>query len=118
MEKRLGGLVIAMPTPLKENEDLDAASFRRLIDHCIGEGADGVMILGSMGEGVALADNVREEAMEVAREHVDKRVPLLVTVSGASTRRTIEYARRAERLGADYLVTTSPFYYRFPDAES
>lgn len=118
MEKRLGGLVIAMPTPLKENEDLDANSFRRLIDHCIGEGADGVMILGSMGEGAALTDGVREEAMEVAREHVNHRVPLLVTISGASTRRTIEYARRAESLGADYLVTTSPYYYRFPDAES
>lgn len=118
MEKRLGGLVIAMPTPLRENEDLDAASFRRLIDHCITEGADGVMILGSMGEGAALTDAVREEAMEVAVEHVGGRVPLLVTISGASTRRTLDYARRAERLGADYLVTTSPYYYRFPDPES
>ena len=109
MEKRLEGLVIAMPTPLQQNEDLDAASFRKLIDHCIGEGADGIMILGSMGEGAALTDPVRDEAMEVAAEHVGKRVPLLVTISGASTRRTLENARRAEGLGADYLVTTSPF---------
>jgi len=118
MEKRLGGLVIAMPTPLLDNEDLDIPSFRRLIDHCIEDGADGLMILGSMGEGAALTDSVREEAMEVAVAHVQKRVPLLVTISGTSTRRTIEYARRAEGLGADYLVTTSPFYYRFPDPES
>ncbi|MBM3442912.1 MAG: dihydrodipicolinate synthase family protein [Bacteroidetes bacterium] len=118
MEKRLGGLVIAMPTPLLDNEDLDIPSFRRLIDHCIEDGADGLMILGSMGEGAALLDAVREAAIEVACEQVNKRLPLLVTVSGASTRRTLSYARRAEQLGADYLVTTSPYYYRFPDPES
>jgi 4-hydroxy-tetrahydrodipicolinate synthase len=115
---RLSGVVIAMPTPLQPNEDLDAASLRRLIDHCIGEGADGLMILGSMGEGVALTDEVREAVMEVAAEHIAGRLPLLVTVSGASTRRTLDLARRAARLGADYLVCTSPFYYRFPDPES
>ena len=117
-DKRLQGVVIALPTPLHGNEDLDRESLRNLIDHCIEEGADGLMVFGTMGEGAALTDKVRRDTMEAAAEAIAKRVPLLVTVSAASTRRTKEYVREAETAGADFLVCTSPFYYRFPDAES
>lgn len=115
---RLHGVVVAVPTPLMEDETLDADSFRSLIDYCVGQGADGVMILGAMGEGAALTDDVRSEAMDVATGHIRGRIPLLVTVSGASTKRTIAYAQEAAGLRPDYLVCTSPFYYKFPDPDS
>ena len=114
----LQGVVVAVPTPLMEDETLDADSFRSLIDYCVGQGADGVMILGAMGEGAALTDDVRSEAMDVATGHIRGRIPLLVTVSGASTKRTIAYAQEAAGLRPDYLVCTSPFYYKFPDPDS
>ena len=115
---RLHGVVVAMPTPLLGDETLDADSFRSLIDFCVEEGADGVMILGAMGEGAALTDEVRLDAMEVATSHLRGRIPLLVTVSGASTKRTIDYARQAAAYKPDYVVCTSPFYYKFPDPDS
>lgn len=115
---RLEGVIVAVPTPLREDEILDAGSFRSLIDYCVEQGADGVMILGAMGEGAALTDDVRMEAMEVAADHMRGRIPLLMTVSGASTKRTIEYAQQAAAFKPDYLVCTSPFYYKFPDPDS
>jgi 4-hydroxy-tetrahydrodipicolinate synthase len=116
--KRLNGVIIALPTPLLENEDLDVPSLKNLIDHCIDEGADGVMVLGTMGEGVALTDSQLYKTVETAVSHTNGRVPVLATISGASTRKTIENLRAIESLGPDYLVCTSPFYYRFPDPES
>jgi 4-hydroxy-tetrahydrodipicolinate synthase len=118
LNRKLHGVVVAVPTPLQEDETLDAPSFRSLIDYCVDQGADGLMILGAMGEGAALTDDVRQEAMEVAAGHINGRVPLLITVSGASTKRTIVYAKAAAALKPDYLVCTSPFYYKFPDPES
>lgn len=115
---RLHGVVVAVPTPLMGDETLDADSYRSLIDYCVDQGADGVMILGAMGEGAALTDDVRTEAMEVAAGHIQGRIPLLITVSGASTKRTITYAQQAAALRPDYLVCTSPFYYKFPDPDS
>lgn len=117
-KRRLSGVVVAVPTPLLDDETLDTPSFRSLIDYCVDQGADGLMILGAMGEGASLTDDVRDEAMEVASEQINHRVPLLVTVSGASTKRTMVYARAAAALKPDYLVCTSPFYYKFPDPES
>jgi 4-hydroxy-tetrahydrodipicolinate synthase len=118
LNRRLSGVVVAVPTPLQEDETIDVPSFRSLIDYCVDQGADGLMILGAMGEGVALTDDVRQEGMEVAAAHINHRVPLLITVSGASTKRTMVYAKAAAALKPDYLVCTSPFYYKFPDPES
>ena len=93
IDKRLHGVVIALPTPLLENEDVDTTSLRNLIDYCIGEGADAIMVLGTMGEGVALTDTQRILTVETAVAHANKRVPVLATVSGTSTRKTIEIVR-------------------------
>jgi 4-hydroxy-tetrahydrodipicolinate synthase len=115
---RLQGVVVAAPTPLHEGETLDKTSFSSLIEYCINQGTDGLMIMGAMGEGAALADDVRDEAMELAAGIIANRIPLLITVSGASTNRTIAYAQKAARWKPDYIVCTSPFYYKFPDPDS
>lgn len=116
--KKLKGVIIAMPTPLMENEDIDIESLCKLLDFCISEGVNGVMIMGTMGEGAALFDSQRQILLETSISHTAGRIPILATVSAASTRKSIEYAKAADKAGADYIVCTTPFYYKFPDAES
>jgi 4-hydroxy-tetrahydrodipicolinate synthase len=117
-KNRLSGVIIALPTPLLKNEDLDISSLKNLIEHCISEGADGVMVLGTMGEGAALTDEQRIATVETAVSHANKRVPVLATISGASTRKTIDNLKAIDKAGADFHVCTSPFYYNFPDPQS
>lgn len=116
--KKLEGVIIAMPTPLLENEDIDTVSLCRLVDYCINEGANGIMIMGTMGEGVALLDSERQLLVETTVSHTAGRIPVLATVSAVSTRRSIAYVKAIERSGVDYMVCTSPFYNKFPDPES
>lgn len=116
--KKLKGVVIAMPSPLLENEDIDIPSLCALIDHTIGSGADAIMMLGTIGEGVALLDEQRNILVETTVAHTAGRVPVLATVSAASTRKTIEHAKSLERSGVDFLVSTSAFYNKFPDPQS
>ncbi len=118
MRKKLEGILIAIPTPLTEDEDIDINSLKKLIDHCITHGANGIMILGTMGEGAALIDSQRQILLETTIAHTADRIPVLATASGASTRKTIEYAKAADKAGADYIVCTTPFYYKFPDQQS
>lgn len=118
MKKKLEGVLIALPTPLTKEEDIDTKSLSKLLDHCINEGANGIMILGTMGEGAALLDSQRQILLENTISHIAGRIPVLATASGTSTRKTIEYARAADKAGADYIVCTTPFYYKFPDSQS
>ncbi|HUZ61099.1 MAG TPA: dihydrodipicolinate synthase family protein [Hanamia sp.] len=116
--KKLEGIIIAMPTPLLKNEDIDSASLRRLIDYCIKEGANGIMISGSMGEGPALIDSQKQLLVEISVDHAAGRVPVLATVSAPSTRKTLEQVRAINKLGVNYIVCTTPFYYKYPDPAS
>jgi 4-hydroxy-tetrahydrodipicolinate synthase len=116
--KKLKGVVIAMPTPLLENEDVDIASLCALIDNTIDNGADAIMMLGTIGEGVALIDTQRNLLVETTVSHTAGRVPVLATVSAASTRKTIEHAKSLEKSGVDFLVSTPAFYNKFPDPQS
>lgn len=114
----LAGIIIAMPTPLLANEDIDIPSLHNLIDYCIHEGAHGIMIAGTMGEGPSLVASQRELLVDETVAHVAGRIPVLATASAPSTRETIAYVKSIERYDIDYLVCTSPFYYKYPDPHS
>lgn len=116
--EKLEGVIIAIPTPLTKNEDIDTQSLKSLLDYCVEEGANGIMILGTMGEGTALIDSQRQIMIEATVEQIGGRIPVLATASAASTRKTIEYAAEIDRSGVDYIVCTTPFYYKYPDPES
>jgi 4-hydroxy-tetrahydrodipicolinate synthase len=114
----LSGVITAIPTPLLPNEDLDADGLRRVLDYVLERGVNGVFVLGTMGEGPALLDSQKRLAVTTAAKHLAGRVPLLAGISDVSTRRTLEMGRQLQDLGADYLVTTPPYYYKFPHPES
>lgn len=118
MLKKMSGVVIALPTPLLCNEDIDTASWQRLINYAIEEGANGLMVAGTMGEGTALLDEQKLLLVAVAVEYAAGRIPVIATISESSTRRTLVLASKMEKLNADYLVCTAPFYNHFPDANS
>lgn len=116
--KKLHGIILAIPTPLLSNEDVDLASLHQLIDFCINKGANGIMIAGTMGEGPSLIDSQRQVLIENAVRFSAGRVPVLATCSASSTRKSVEYVKVINKSGADYIVCTAPFYYKYPDPAS
>jgi dihydrodipicolinate synthase/N-acetylneuraminate lyase len=115
---KLNGIITALPTPLLENEDVDVKSLKKLIDYVIDQGANGIFLLGNMGEGPALLDSQKLVAIKTGIEHTNKRVPVLAGIAEVSTRRMIELGKKIKDLSPDYLVITTPFYYRFPHPDS
>lgn len=104
------GLVPPVITPLTIDREVDTASLERLVDHLVDGGVDGLFALGSSGETVLLDDAQRDLALEVIVKTADGRVPVMAGAIEPATRRTIERARAAERLGAQAVVATAPFY--------
>jgi 4-hydroxy-tetrahydrodipicolinate synthase len=115
---QLTGVIPAVPTPLLENENIDTAGVHKVVDYVIEQGASGVFVLGSMGEGPALVDEQKRSLVETAAKHIGGRVPLLAGISDVSTRKALEAGKTYQQAGADYLVTTAPFYYKFPHPDS
>jgi 4-hydroxy-tetrahydrodipicolinate synthase len=112
----LRGVIPAIPTPLLQNEDVDTDGLRRLLDLAVTEGAAAVFVLGSMGEGTALIDDQKLVVAQTTVRHINSAIPVLASISEVSTRRTQQMALRLQDLGVDFLVSTGPFFYRFPDS--
>ena len=99
-------------TPLKQDESVDIASTRRLLDHVIKGGAHGVLAHGSTGEGFLFTTEERKQFMELVVDHVAGRVPVGFSVESPATAISVDLARHAQKVGVDYVFTTAP--YRHP----
>ncbi|MGI8868794.1 MAG: dihydrodipicolinate synthase family protein [Mycobacteriales bacterium] len=112
-----GGVVPPLCTPLSGDDEVDVASVRRLVEHVLAAGVAGVFVAGSTGEAAYLPDRLRADMLAATVDAVAGRVPVWCGVIDTSTRRMLEHARVAQRLGASALVATVPFYSPTSPAE-
>jgi 4-hydroxy-tetrahydrodipicolinate synthase len=109
--KTIQGVQVLLTTPMAENGALDYESTFRLIDHVIGGGVHGIILLGSTGEFFSLSETERKEFAERAIGHIGGRVAVGVCPGLSGTETTIDLAIQAERCCADYLLVPIPFYF-------
>lgn len=107
---KISGVIPPVVVPELEDHTLDVASFEKLINRMIDAGVDGLFFLGSSGEVVFSTDEVREQIIREAVHIVNHRVPVLIGIIDTETERVLAHGRQAERLGADAVVATAPFY--------
>jgi 4-hydroxy-tetrahydrodipicolinate synthase len=103
---RFTGVIPILATPFRDDEALDAESWRRLLEFMVGLGVDGVTILGVLGESNRLSDHERQTLIEQAVSVVNGRVPIIVGTSHSGTRAAIYLSRMAQDLGADAVMVT------------
>ncbi|ANE04833.1 dihydrodipicolinate synthase family protein [Corynebacterium crudilactis] len=111
------GVIPPVMTPLHEDGSVDLNSLRRLVDHLIDGGVDGLFALGSSGETVFLTREQRKLALSTIIEHTAGRVPVTAGVIETTTARVLELVADALEVGAEGLVATAPFYTRTHDVE-
>jgi len=117
LPERFGGIVPPVCTPFTESYEVDVASLRRLIAFLLDAGVHGLFVLGSTSETAVLTDAQRATVIETAVAAAGGQVPVLAGIIDLSTVRAIEHAKVAQRLRADALVATAPFYIRPSQAE-
>ena len=107
---RYQGLFPVVPTPFTESGALDLASQKRCVDFMIDAGSDGLAILANFSEQFLLADDEREVLTRIILEHVNGRVPVIVTTTHFSTQVCIERSKRAQSMGAKMLMVMPPYH--------
>lgn len=111
LSTQLKGVLPPVITPLTPERRLDAASAESVYRFMLKQGAHGLFLFGTSGEGPLLCEPDREQATEIAVKVVDGSVPLLVGVIAPGTEQIIEQAKVAKAQGADAVVVCPPFYY-------
>ena len=104
------GSIVAIVTPMHEDESLDLEAFRALIDFHINEGTDGIVVVGTTGESPTVNVEEHELLITEAVKHVAGRIPVIAGTGANSTREAIELASFSKKAGADASLTVVPYY--------
>jgi 4-hydroxy-tetrahydrodipicolinate synthase len=112
--KQITGSIVALATPLHEDGSVDYPTLRKLVDWHITEGTDCIGVVGTTGESPTV--NVEEHceiirvAVEQARSHGAKAVPIMAGCGANSTAEAIELTKFAKKVGADCQLQVVPYY--------
>jgi 4-hydroxy-tetrahydrodipicolinate synthase len=116
----LQGCLAAAVTPLKDGGTrLDEAAFAPYVAWLARGGVDGVLALGTTGEGLLLDVAERERALELfvaaARGSTTGRFHIAAHCGAATTRDTCRLAAHARRIGADAVAVIGPSFFTFDE---
>jgi 4-hydroxy-tetrahydrodipicolinate synthase len=106
----LSGSIVAIVTPMHEDGRLDLGRFRSLIDWHIGEGSDGIVVVGTTGESPTVDFDEHKELIRVAVEHAAGRLPVIAGTGGNSTSEAVELTESARKAGARACLSVVPYY--------
>ena len=104
------GIWPVAPTPFTETGAVDDDGMRRVIDCMIDQGCDGICILANFSEQFLISDAERTHLTRLCLEHVDGRIPVIVTISHFATDIAVARAREAKELGAAIVMMMAPYH--------
>lgn len=107
-EKAWEGIFVIMQTPFLQNLDIDEESLRKECDFLVRCGAHGVVWPAGAGESVSLSPSERMQHSETVVKEIKGRTTVLIGVHGANKWEAMDYARYAEKIGADGLHALGP----------
>jgi 4-hydroxy-tetrahydrodipicolinate synthase len=114
--EHLTGVLPALISPLQKDGRVDEPSVRRLIDHVIEGGVDGLLALGSTGEAASLDEAARRTMLSSVVAAAAGRVPVICGVAQSHLSAARAEVEAASRLGAAAALVVPPFYYPIDQA--
>lgn len=104
------GCGTALVTPFLSDQSLDEASLRKLVRRQIEAGIHFLVPCGTTGESPTLTHAEHLRVVEITLEEAKGKVPVLAGAGGYNTAEVIALAREIEALGADGLLSVTPYY--------
>jgi dihydrodipicolinate synthase/N-acetylneuraminate lyase len=112
----LRGALAASVTPLRNaGNELDEDAFAPLVEFFVAAGIDGILALGTAGEGILLEERERRLVADLFLQAADHRLKVAVQCGAQSTVETVRLAAHAAEVGADAVVVIGPPYFRLDE---
>src|SRR4051794_4248592 len=114
----LRGAIAAAVTPMRDGgHAVDGDAFAPLVRFLAEGGVDGLLALGTTGEGVLLSPAERRWAAERFVEARPEGFRVALHCGAQTTHDTVALAAHAREIGADAVAVIAPPYYPLDDAE-
>lgn len=103
------GSAVAIVTPFTD-KGVDYQTLAELIEFQIKGGSDAIVVCGTTGEASTMPDDEHIAVIKFAVETINKRLPVIAGTGSNDTRHAIELSKEAEAVGADGILSVTPYY--------
>jgi 4-hydroxy-tetrahydrodipicolinate synthase len=107
--RTLTGAITALATPFR-GKDVSFGDLKKLVEHQIRGGIDGIVPVGTTGESPTLTSEEHLDVIRATIEFARGRVPVIAGTGSNSTAEALEYTRLSDVAGADAVLVVTPYY--------
>jgi len=104
-------------TPFKQDENIDEEGLRIVVDYLIEQGVSGIFALGSSSEFAYMDLEERMKCVEIIKDQVKSRVPILMNLSCTSLKLALKLLKFGDDLGISGYVANIPQYFNLQNSE-
>jgi len=104
------GTGTALVTPFRRDGSLDEATLQALVKRQMDAGVDFLVPCGTTGESPTLTHEEHLRVVEITVKLAKGRVPVLAGAGGYNTAEVIALARELAEVGADGILSVTPYY--------
>ncbi len=104
------GSGVALITPFNDDLSINFDVLGELIEFQIANGTDAIIACGTTGEAATMDDREHLSVIEYTVKKVNGRIPVVAGTGSNDTRHGAELCKEAAALGADALLTVTPYY--------
>jgi 4-hydroxy-tetrahydrodipicolinate synthase len=114
-KKELFGVVPIIPTPFENNEDIDEAALRRLIDFAVASKVEAVCLPAYASEFYKLSDEEKLYVVKIAVEQAAGRIQIIAQSNHPSLKVAIKLAQANVEAGADVVSLAEQSIFNLTD---
>jgi 4-hydroxy-tetrahydrodipicolinate synthase len=107
--RQLTGTITALVTPFTKGQ-VAYGDLKRLIEHQIRGGIDGLVPVGTTGESPTVTHEEHIDIIRATVEMTKGRVPVIAGTGSNSTQEAVELTQQAQAVGADAMLVVAPYY--------
>ena len=112
--ENMSGFIVAAITPFDSEGKFNPDMLHKLMDRTIDQGALGFLVGGSSAECPLLSHQERIDGLAAAAQYAGReKTKLMASVAAISTDEAIDYAKAAQELKYDCMISTVPYYFKF-----
>ncbi len=112
MEHRLKGVGVALITPFNEDNTIDFAGLKKLIDFNAENGTDYLVVNGTTGESATTTNEEKHAILDFVKKNNSKHLPIVYGIGSNNTAEVINKLQTTDLSGVDAILSVCPYYVK------
>jgi 4-hydroxy-tetrahydrodipicolinate synthase len=112
MEHRLKGVGVALITPFNEDNTVDFAGLKKLIDFNAENGTDYLVVNGTTGESATTTNEEKNAILDFVKKNNSQHLPIVYGIGSNNTAEVINKLKITDLSDVDAILSVCPYYVK------